>query len=520
MESGRIIGGKYRLRQEIGEGAMGSVWAATHEMLGREVAIKFLLSTAESPEIAAARFVAEAKLAARVKHRFVVDVFDFGITEDGLYYMGQELLEGVSLADSMYEGPAWSLQDLLQFTAQCLSGLEAVHQMGIIHRDLKPENIFVIRAPEGVHPKLLDFGISKQADTSNERTQQQRRSLQRPSLRAGRPRRLTGVGTTIGTPAYMSPEQLCNASTMDGRADLYSLGVILYEWLTGRVPFEDATNPAELYRCISERTAPQLSALRPDLGRELCSVVERALSPDPGQRFANAADMRSEILRILPSQPRVFSIVQKLGLRLESPLAHGLAPRQDLLARAPVGALDTRKRTVDDGPMSIPGLAGPSTKGWLIAAAAGVLGLLLVIGAWSATSTSQARARASKRAFGRTGEEPDPQVAPNMQAAAQQAVAPSEPAPAPELMHGVEIPDTALAGPPSTSAADLAARSSEPSNAGSPKLPRGRHGRAVSLNAAPSPLVDLPETQSEREDSAENAASSPQNSKVVRTLDF
>ena len=509
MESGRIIGGKYRLRHEIGEGAMGSVWSATHEMLGREVAIKFLLSTAESPEIAAARFVAEAKLAARVKHRFVVDVFDFGITEDGLYYMGQELLEGMSLADSMYEGPAWSLQDLLQFAAQCLSGLEAVHQTGIIHRDLKPENIFVIRAPEGVYPKLLDFGISKQAETIPELAAQQRRSLQRPSLRTGRPRRLTGVGATIGTPAYMSPEQLCNSSTMDGRADLYSLGVILYEWLTGRVPFEDATNPAELYRRIAERKAPPLSALRPDLGRELCSLVERALSPDPAQRFASAAEMHSEILRILPGQPRVFSIVQKLGLRLEGPLAADRSPR-----------LHAPKPRADHETVSIPGLARPSMKGWLLAGAAAALALLLSSAVWSGSNTSQVRARGTPPPVAApvAAKRPPPDMQPPM---------PSEP---PEdLMHGVEIPETGLDEPAQeTAGVDVALPSGAPLSARDPvvghrptSLQRRHHARQTVEQESPAGTrTGLSETPPERAPHGDNAASSPQNSKVVRTLDF
>jgi len=142
MQAGSIVGGKYRLTREIGQGSMGTVWAAVHELLGREVAIKFLSPSFEDPRTSAARFVAEAKAAAQVKHRFVVDVFDFGITEAGGSYMVQEFLSGEPLSDVMYHGPHWSLAEAARFMEDCLSGLSAVHERGIVHRDLKPENIF------------------------------------------------------------------------------------------------------------------------------------------------------------------------------------------------------------------------------------------------------------------------------------------------------------------------------------------------------------------------------------------
>ena len=487
---------------------MGSVWAATHEMLGREVAIKFLLPSLEGSETAAARFVAEAKLAARVKHRFVVDVFDFGITEDGLYYMGQELLEGTSLADSMYDGPAWALPELLHFVIQCLSGLEAVHQTGIIHRDLKPENIFVIRDVEGMFPKLLDFGISKQAEA-----QGAERSLQRASLRAGRTRRLTGVGTTIGTPAYMSPEQLCNASTMDGRADLYSMGVILYEWLTGRVPIDDTDNPTELYRRICERSAPTLLSLRADLGRELCAAVARALSPDPEQRFANAAEMRAELVRLLPSQPRVFSIVQKQGLQLERPLAvalqtgksRDLSGRQGQVAPGPTPARGSprsllqpapavRRAVRDSEPVEIPGLSSSGKRSWLIAALAAVGIALLAALLTSSGRTSHVKA----------GSVPKNGVASEAQTAVGTGVMPGFPAElaAParvstELVRGVEIPQL----PSQARGVEREHSKGSGSN--------GERGTRASTS-----------TRTSRRAARESGTKQAGNSKVVRTLDF
>ena len=371
MESGRIIGGKYRLTRELGEGAMGLVWAATHEMLGREVAIKFLLPTVEQAETAAARFVAEAKAAARVKHRFVVDVFDFGITEDGLHYMVQELLDGVSLADCMCEGPAWPVADVLRFMAQCLSGLEAVHQIGIVHRDLKPENIFVMRDPEGCYPKLLDFGISKvSADLAAAK------GRARPSLRQGRQRRLTAIGTTVGTPAYMSPEQLCGASSISGSADLYSVGVVLYEWLSGRVPHGDVSNPTELYRRIAARSGATLRTLRPDLDPGLCALVDKALDPEPQQRFASALEMRHALLRVAALQTVGLSVVQR-GLPNPAPVSG----TQAMLANAdhPFSS---------DSKVAIPGLVDSRRRLTMTVGALLLMGAVIAVGLrFSSSST-------------------------------------------------------------------------------------------------------------------------------------
>lgn len=429
MEIGHIVGGKYRLRREIGEGAMGAVWAATHEVLGREVAIKVLLPGLSNSETAAARFVEEAKAAARVKHRFVVDVFDFGVMDDGRYYMVQELLEGASLADTMWEEPAWKLPDVLQFTAQCLSGLEAVHQIGIIHRDLKPENIFVLCDPDGTHPKLLDFGISKLAESTSGR------SLVRPSLRQGRPRRLTAVGTTLGTPAYMSPEQLRNASGMDGRADLYSMGVILFEWLSGQVPFGDISNPTELYRRIMAQSGPSLRSLRPDLGSGLYELIERAMEPDPARRFASAAEMRAGLLRILPLQPPVFSRVQKgagtyLAVTARAGSAMGKGTQVQL-----AGA---RNPYQDDEPISIPGIGRGRVYGWVLAGAVacGVAGLAVLL--WPAGEAPHAAAAAPRESPAAV-----PAAEPRPEQAAAAASAPAEAAPEDERAEAA-LPDPAV----------------------------------------------------------------------------
>lgn len=306
MEAGRVIGGKYRLRREIGKGAMGSVWAAVHESLGRSVAVKFLRPTGVNPETAAARFVAEARMAAAVKHRFVVDIFDFGITEDGKSYMVLELLEGEELGERMYYGPPLLVSDAIRFVGKCLSGLEAVHQAGIVHRDLKPENIFIIREAEDIFPTLLDFGISKMSGGELSTGV----SLRPPRMGGARPVRLTMPGTVIGTPWYMAPEQLRGLSSIDARADIFAMAVILWEWVTGRVPY-DHDNIGDLYMNMVRGGPPDLYSVRPDLGRGLSEVLSKAMATRPGDRFQNAREMRLALMASVDAVPQAWTVVQK-----------------------------------------------------------------------------------------------------------------------------------------------------------------------------------------------------------------
>ena len=286
---------------------MGSVWAAVHEALDRHVAIKFLTPSQEDTEVASARFVREAKSAARVKHRFVVDVFDFGVTDDGHYYMVQELLDGQELAVSIQHDEPWRAREAVQFVMQCLSGLDAVHKSGLVHRDLKPENVFVVRDNDGRFPKLLDFGISKVAEA----VAPNRASgpPQAPNAKRPRLKQLTKVGVTLGTPCYMSPEQLRGLRDLDARADLYSVGVLLYQWLTGHVPYAH-DNLAELARQVMSRSAPTLADLRPELGSALSQVVARALAPDREQRFQTAQEMRDALAATVNALPASASCVR------------------------------------------------------------------------------------------------------------------------------------------------------------------------------------------------------------------
>jgi serine/threonine protein kinase len=296
--AGRVIAGKFRLTHELGQGGMGLVWAAVHETLGREVAVKFLQpQTAQNP-VLADRFVSEAHMVASIKHRFVVDVFDFGVTDDGLHYMVLELLHGRSLADRMDHGPAIPVRTGVRLIADCLRGLHAVHEAGIIHRDLKPDNIFVIEDADGAFPKLIDFGISRRTAPGPKLDPDDRKS------------RLTQPGTVLGTPYYMSPEQLRAKHNIDRRADIYSTGVMLYELLIGRLPFSQ-DNLGDLMVAITVTGAPSFAQARPELGPELAAIIHRALSAAPDKRYASALELREALLQVMAGLPRdAFCAVQ------------------------------------------------------------------------------------------------------------------------------------------------------------------------------------------------------------------
>jgi serine/threonine protein kinase len=306
LAPGRLIAGKYRLTREIGHGGMGAVWEARHETLERAVAVKFLKPGTNADEARAERFVSEARMVAALEHRFIVDVFDFGVSDEGLYFMVLELLHGRSLAHRLEHGPALGVHEAIGVIADCLRGLHAVHEAGIVHRDLKPDNIILVEDSEGMFPKLIDFGISKRTEHD---------LLARPAPRdsgvpaTGEPlrrSRLTVPGMVIGTLDYMPPEQLRGRDDLDRRADVYSMGVILYEWLAGRVPF-DQDNIADLIVAITMAGAPPLSLLRPDLGPELSGVLENALASRPDDRYPTALALREALLATLPSIARDVS---------------------------------------------------------------------------------------------------------------------------------------------------------------------------------------------------------------------
>ncbi|MBI5488373.1 MAG: protein kinase [Deltaproteobacteria bacterium] len=272
---GRTIEGKYEIVRRIGEGGMGSVYEARHLLLGKKLAVKVLLpEVAGDPEVVQ-RFHNEARIAASLGHENVIEITDMGTLPSGSPFIVMELLQGESLAQRLEEVGRLPTSEAVRILAPVLDALAVVHEAGVVHRDLKPDNVFLARrsGAEGTRTvvKLLDFGISKLrcAETGNFH--------------------LTRTGTVLGTPYYMSPEQASGCKDLDQRADLYAVGVMLYEMLVGRRPFEGDTYNA-LLAAILTRDPPRPRALCPDIPEALEAVVLRAMSREAAQRFPTASD--------------------------------------------------------------------------------------------------------------------------------------------------------------------------------------------------------------------------------------
>src|SRR5712691_7747927 len=285
---GQTLDEKYRLDAQLGIGGMGTVYRARHLLIDRPVAVKVLNPRFVEDEAARTRFQREARAAGRLQHTNAVTVTDFGQTQDGYVYIVMELLEGRTLRDILAKEAPLEAARSVSLMLQVSDAVAAAHQAGIIHRDLKPANIFIVqRAEVPSLVKVLDFGIAKLAAES----------LEEDEVKA-----LTQVGAMIGTPRYMSPEQ-CDGAELTPAADVYSLGVILYEMLTGTVPFSGSTPLAIAMRHFSEppRSPREIVSSIP---LELEKVVLHALEKRPEARPANAAEFRNEL----------FATAERLGL--------------------------------------------------------------------------------------------------------------------------------------------------------------------------------------------------------------
>ncbi|MDB4963214.1 MAG: serine/threonine protein kinase [Myxococcales bacterium] len=268
---GQALDNKFRILRLIGRGGMGEVFEAEHTTLGKRVAIKLMLEKYTGDGEAVARFTREALAASRIGNPHIIDVSDIGTAPDGRAFVVMELLTGSPLSKVIEDGGPMPPQRAIGIMRQVLRAVHAAHAKGIVHRDLKPDNIFIIdggEQPDFV--KLLDFGISKMID---------------PDMQAAATK-LTTTGVVMGTPLYMAPEQAMGVD-VDHLADVYACGVIMYEMLAGRPPFEGATYAVLVAKLLT--TEPQLlSELRPGLAPKLVAAVHRALEKEPKSRHVNA----------------------------------------------------------------------------------------------------------------------------------------------------------------------------------------------------------------------------------------
>ncbi len=282
----QVINNKYRLVRLIGDGGMGSVFEARHVMLGTTVALKFLHTALARRSGLVDRFLQEAQVSARIKSPHVVRVTDVDRTVEGLAYMVMEYVEGNTLQDlyeQLYqEKKRLTYGEAFRYMRQILDGVAAAHSMAIVHRDLKPDNVMLTRDDHGeTFIKLLDFGIAK-LKASGEVD----KGLTRP-------------GVVMGTPEYMAPEQAFSADKVDARADIFSLGVMFFEMLAGRRPV-GGDNALSIAAQYLEGQIAQLHTLAPNISRELCASVHKAMAPKPHQRFDSVLEFREAIAAFSP----------------------------------------------------------------------------------------------------------------------------------------------------------------------------------------------------------------------------
>jgi serine/threonine-protein kinase len=312
---GRVFDGKYRLDDRLGSGGMGTVYRATHLLIDRPVALKILSQRFIGDQNAQRSFRREARAAGRMQHPNAIIVTDFGATEDGWLYIVMELLEGQTLRDLLAREAPLDPARAVSFMLQTSAAVSAAHDARLIHRDLKPANIFVEDRPSmPTVIKVLDFGIAK--FMAEERDDDDFNTV-------------TQVGAIIGTPRYMSPEQCSGAGALTPASDVYSLGIILYEMLTGKPPFSADTPLAIALKHLSEPPVPPREII-PAIPEELERVVLHALAKDPRARPADANEFRREL----------YSVAEALGLeRSDTIVAPSLAELRSAGTESPSGRL-------------------------------------------------------------------------------------------------------------------------------------------------------------------------------------
>jgi serine/threonine protein kinase len=339
--------GPYEILSQIGAGGMGEVWRARDHRLERDVAIKVLLSGEFRDEAAVERFAREARAAGSLNHPGLVTILDVGST-DGAPYIVMEMLEGITLREAM--AARLPRRKVIDYAVQIASALAVAHERGIVHRDLKPENVFIA---SGQRVKILDFGLAKLVEDT--------RSVDPNRVTS---RLLTGAGNVVGTPAYMSPEQV-RADLLDARTDIFSFGAVLYEMLAGRPAFDGETAVDTLHKILHTDSAP-LETIVPDVPRILAIIARRCLEKQPRERFQSASDLAFELDTLAqmqkgaaaaaPQKRRERTAIIALSLLLAAAVA-GLAALAFRKHETPARARSYKQLTFNEGVESFPALA-------------------------------------------------------------------------------------------------------------------------------------------------------------------
>lgn len=405
---GQLLAGKYRVERVLGQGGMGVVLAARHIHLEERVAIKLMLAEAAFNGEAVARFVREARAAARLESAHVAKVSDVGTLEDGRPYMVMEYLDGADLSQVLAGSGPLPVQDAVDYLLQASEAIAEAHSLGIVHRDLKPANLFLTRRRDRTpHVKVLDFGISKVAATP------------------GSENSMTRTSAMMGSPLYMSPEQMTSVRDVDARSDIWALGIILFELLTGSPPFIGDTLP-QVCGLVIQTEAPLASSRRPDLAPELDEVIKRCLAKQPSERFQSIAELAQALQPFAGRYGR--SSVERILLLSGGAGVPSVPQPSAPLAGHPVEAATGHIPGTHAawGDTRAPAPAAKRSKGWLVSAGA-ALCVLGGAGFWLVTPGADALTAAASASGGPAAALPPPPMQPA--AVATSAAPPAAPTP-------------------------------------------------------------------------------------------
>jgi serine/threonine-protein kinase len=441
LKAGILLGGRFVLERRLGEGGMGVVWAARHAVTRKAVAIKMLKPERASDAVVRERFVREARTASKVQHPNIIEIRDVIELDDGAPAMVMDLLEGETLGDVVEREGALPLSRVAPIMVQVLSAVGTAHAAGVVHRDLKPDNIFLVRVPgadgDRVSVRVLDFGIAKVVSTDGAEDVS---------------RGLTNTGALLGTPYYMAPEQLFGERRIDARADVWALGVILYECLSGRRPTE-AENLGQILRIITDDKIVPLATAAPSLPGDVLQLVARMLLRDRNERpgsLVEAFEVMSAHARGEPARP--FSAPRAPTEILEAPRPDSTRPRAVIPSdgdAVPTAATlaSTTQSTTTDRVLRDARRAGRAMPFAIAAVVVGVLAALVVAVTRGPTVPGSSSAAAST---------PTPPSAPASTAAVLSAPVPAptaptvlaDPSPAPSASGGAVVGKVVPARPP------------------------------------------------------------------------
>ncbi|HEY6728464.1 MAG TPA: protein kinase [Polyangiaceae bacterium] len=455
LSPGQILDNKYRIVRLIGEGGMGSVHEGENTLIARRVAIKVLHQAATTNEQVLLRFEREAQAAGRIGSDHILEVLDMGRLPDGDRYMVMEYLDGEPLSARIERLVRMTPGQIAPLMRQALKGLQAAHDAGIIHRDLKPDNIFVLREKAGQPDfvKIIDFGISKFSALGNDMN-------------------MTRTGAVMGTPYYMSPEQAKGSSQVDPRSDVYAIGVIMYEAVTGRVPFDGNTFNELMFKIVLS-DPPKLSEAVPELDPAFAAIINKAMARELEARFASAKELRQALDDYLggvrASQVELPAGAVDHGAAMAAPGAPSTVG-----AKSETGATWANTNAEVTLPKrSAAPLVAAAVLGGLLVIGGGAFAALKLMGGESETAGGSALASAPTNIASAEPPAPEPAAKP------APAVAPQAPPPAPTV--------AASAPAPAESAAPAAETPKPVTPRAAPAKPVQRPSAAV--KPAPAPVT-------------------------------